>query len=94
MPDHSWVISTKLVQAEHRCCKVFSIGALGVVVSHLCILVIYLAASPSSKEAVGGSGLFNLMKRGITKCDLVTWFPQFSVSLCWMDLGGTRPSIC
>lgn len=30
---------------------------------------------------------FNLMKQGITKHDLVTWFPQLSVSPCRMDAG-------
>lgn len=83
--------STKSVQAEHQHCRQSS--AVGVAESHLYILMMSRCKF-LSKERGDGSSLFNLMKRGIMKCDLVTWFPQFSVSLCWMDSGSECLSIC
>lgn len=71
----------------------FSIAALGLAVSHLCILVLYCTLNPSSKETVDGSSVFNLNEWGIAWCELGTCFPQLNMCLCCMDLGGTCLSI-
>lgn len=73
--------------------SVLSIAALGLAVSHLCIVVLFCTVSPSSKETVDGSSVFNLNEWNIAWCELGTWFPRLNLCLCWMDLGGTYLSI-